>query len=235
MPFFRLYLLLAALDVAAIALNAPAPVRWLTKPSLMAALIVYVWRQSRRAPLANAGAANLGRADSWRYRLLLAALACAWLGDVALLASGATAFLLGLGAFLLGHLLYLVIFARLSTVPLRPGAGLWLGFSYAGVLAAFVLLYLPWLQAGMGALGGAVQVYMAVICAMTVAAALLFQRVPLAVWARLFAGSLLFVISDAVLAWQVFRQPFEGGSVLVMATYAAAQGLIVAGVLGSEK
>lgn len=52
-------------------------------------------------------------------RLILAALALSWLGDVLLLAQRSAVFLAGLGAFLLAHMAYAVAFAA---GPLHHGA-----------------------------------------------------------------------------------------------------------------
>lgn len=48
-------------------------------------------------------------------------------------------------------------------------------------------------------------------------------------WA--FAGSLLFVLSDSLLAFQLFRTPFKYGRLLVMASYIPAQLLLAWGIL----
>lgn len=50
-----------------------------------------------------------------------------------------------------------------------------------------------------------------------------------------FIGALLFVLSDSLLAWNMFYQKIEYGSFYVMSTYLFAQFLIVYGWVNSAK
>ncbi|MFC4020166.1 lysoplasmalogenase [Micromonospora sp. GCM10011542] len=180
----------------------------LTKPLLMPLLAAYLWR---------ATAERAARPD----RLVLAALACATGGDVALLAFGTGWFLAGMVCFLAGHLCYLAAFTRhgAATALRRPPLlALPLGYALLTVVA------LRWMWAGLTDAGLAVPVagYAVALAAMAATAATQGWRVGL--------GAALFLGSDLLIAAQVagVAQP-PGASVLVMVTYAAGQALIVTG------
>ena len=91
---------------------------WITVVAV-AALHVAVSRGSRPGewllkPLASTGfvlaALQWGALGSGYGRAVLAALCLSWWGDVLLIPRSQTSFLLGLGAFLLGHVGYAVAF-----------------------------------------------------------------------------------------------------------------------------
>jgi len=181
----------------------------LLMPLLLAWLIVAAWGRWS-APL------------TW----LAVGLVFAWAGDLFLLGEGDLSFLLGLAAFLLMQVCYLVAFLRV------PGPGLVRAWKIALVpyVALWVLLVvLVW--PGAGDLRIPVLVYSGVIIAMAVGALDLVLRLPQALAWRVAAGALLFVVSDALIALTSFgpMTASRGTSALIMATYIAAQGLIVTG------
>lgn len=181
----------------------------LLMPLLLAWLIVAAWGRWS-APL----------------RWLAVGLVFAWAGDLFLLGEGDLSFLLGLAAFLLMQVCYLVAFLRV------PGPGLVRAWKIALVpyVALWVLLVvLVW--PGAGDLRIPVLVYSGVIIAMAVGALDLVLRLPQALAWRVAAGALLFVVSDALIALTSFgpMTASRGTSALIMATYIAAQGLIVTG------
>lgn len=152
---------------------------------------------------------------------VLAALVLCTLGDVLLLGDSEARFLGGLGAFLLGHLAYVVAFVVAGLArPLYAviGAVVLVGALVAGRR----ILPSAW-RAGGAALGIPVAVYMATIGAMAMTG-----------WAtgRLLVGlgASLFVVSDTILALDRFVERLAWARVAVMATYFAAQFLLVAGL-----
>ncbi|MGC9370237.1 MAG: lysoplasmalogenase family protein [Paracoccaceae bacterium] len=123
--------------------------------------------------------------------LLAGALALSALGDLALSRAGERAFLAGLGAFALGHLCYLGLFAgAVGGVPLWPALAL------VGLAGSTEL----WLAPHTGALRQPVRIYVILICAMGIAAAGLPGAARLAT-----LGAALFLASDVILALQLFR------------------------------
>lgn len=137
--------------------------------------------------------------------------------------------MLGLAAFLLGHLCYIFAFvsgfAGQAFVPL-PFAVL-LAVPYA--VYGFFLLRALWPSLGRNRIPCAAYAFF--LLAMSCCALLRFQVVSgFAFWLP-FAGSVLFVLSDSVLAWNNFRRRLPRGNLIVMATYAPAQLLIMLGFL----
>ncbi len=123
-------------------------------------------------------------------------------------------FVIGLSAFLIGHLFYISGFITqlrfswrnsLIVIPL----GIY-GFWYTSQM-------IPTLKGdGHTSLVIPVIVYIVAISLMALSASLTGNK-----WALM--GSLLFVISDSILAWNKFIQPVDHSHALIMLTYYGAQ------------
>lgn len=161
--------------------------------------------------------------------LLGCALALSSLGDFFLgvrrLGSldGESLFLLGLGSFLIAHLVYIALFRKYQAlVWWKPSpARAW------GVLAILVALgsVLGTLQQSLGSMLIPVVVYSLVLTWMGISAMLADLRTPLAGF-----GALLFIASDAMIAINKFHGPFPGNDQLIWIIYYSAQFLILRGV-----
>lgn len=156
--------------------------------------------------------------------LTLVALGFSWLGDSAPdLADGDTAFLLMVGFFLLAQITYIAAFAPFNTgaVLRRNRGGV---VAYALAVALLVAACAP----GAGALLVPALVYGAALGTMAVLAAGVDRTAAI--------GGGLFLVSDGMIAMGAFADwftpPVEG--FWVMATYIAAQALIVHGVLEAD-
>lgn len=172
--------------------------------------------------LAAAASADLGPARPW----MLAGLAFGLVGDVALLGRGDDpadrAFLVGLGAFLVGHLAYAVAFLRVGERGIDVLAG-------ALIVAGVSALALPRVLRGAALAGGrrlagAVAGYAGVLAAMTV------LGVGTGI-AAVAAGGVLFLASDTLIARERFVRPVRDGPLLVIVSYHLAQFLIVLGLV----
>ena len=149
-----------------------------------------------------------------RYQLaIMVGLLLSALGDILLEYSEAT-FLLGLAAFLLGHMAYIVAFLQ-DTRKLYPFYG---AAAYAyGFFAMFFLIT----TGDLGGMFGPVQLYILIITTMLwrAAARLDVPTLPrFSAWAGL-VGALFFVVSDSILAFRLFETPIQLGGVAVMVTY----------------
>lgn len=150
--------------------------------------------------------------------LLVAGFALSALGDLALSRTGDRAFLLGLCAFAAAHVCYVVLFAGLVEV--------WLIWPVI-LLGLLALSTEWWLAPHTGELRWPVRIYVGLICAMGVAGFALPDGLRLA-----SLGAALFMVSDIILAVQLFRLPQRGvrarwaGYVLWM-LYAGGQGAIL--------
>lgn len=186
---------IAVLDWWAVATDRRGIERW-AKPGVMAFLIA---------------AALLIPAESEAIRwAIVIGLAFGLVGDVLLFYDR---FIPGAAAFLIGHLAYVV---ALLLVPQEP-RGLLVGVVIVLLVAVFVgrkIVKGAWSQSHV--LGGIVAAYMAVI-GIVVILAVGSSSVIVEV------AALLFLTSDALLAWARFVGPAPGRRVAVMVTYQLAQ------------
>jgi uncharacterized membrane protein YhhN len=154
--------------------------------------------------------------------LLAMALAASAIGD-AMLALEPARMTLGIIAFGTAHLLYGWIFLR--NLRTRGGRGL-AGYVLAALLAIFGVVILAWLQPGMGELRIPATAYNAIILVMAILAVL--SR---AAWLAVI-GALLFVLSDSLIALDLFRDydpAWRGPAVWI--TYVTAQFCLTLGLV----
>lgn len=182
----------------------------------------YVLKPATLALLAIAAAtADLGDFKP----LVVGALVFGLLGDVGLMLSGERTdfpFLAGLGAFLIGHVWYVVAFAVAGLDGLPLLAGLLVVCSIAG-------LVLPRVLRGAARSGG--HGFAAVVAGY---AAVLSTMAVLAVGTGIVEtalGGVLFLVSDTLIARERFVAPVPRGPLLVIVTYHLAQFLIVIGLI----
>ncbi len=130
--------------------------------------------------------------------------------------------------FLIGHGLYAFIF--LQSINYLQGIPSWFYLAIVLYLLAIWLLYSR-LKNDLGDFKIGFFVYCAGICVMSLMAlARVFCVAPLAFWLP-FIGSLCFVVSDSILSFTIFQRKQEFSNKAVMATYVAAQVLIIGGFL----
>ncbi|MCR6033687.1 lysoplasmalogenase [Nocardioides sp. zg-579] len=196
--------------------------RRVLKPALMPTLAA-AFHADLRDRGAHPGTRTLRRGTA-------AAQALSWGGDVALLGTGERALLTGLGSFLGAHVAYIAAFSSVrgdtrhyDTAGLKVALGAWA-----------TLAPLTSVAAGRRdpALRGPVAAYATILAAMFASSRMLDPALPPEARRRLQAGTALFLLSDSVLAAQMFllREPRPALEAVVMATYTASQGLIAAGV-----
>ena len=124
---------------------------------------------------------------------ILVALLLSTVGDIALLWREQAPFLLGIVAFLLGHVAYVVAFGLLGVSP-------------TGILAALVVLgpfawgVWRWVGDRAGSQGTAVLAYIAVISTMVAFAVGASWRAPGALTTTLVLAAILFFVSDLCVA-----------------------------------
>ncbi|WP_328590351.1 lysoplasmalogenase [Veronia nyctiphanis] len=161
------------------------------------------------------------RAGEYR-NLILAGLAFSLLGDVCLMLPNEK-FVGGLFSFLLAHLSYSLAFWQQNDAAIM----LWLPFLIAAVAIIIFLLLLP----NLGKLLVPIGLYIAVISQMAWASGQVWLGSQTEAAGLAFSGALLFVFSDAFLAFNKFKGPFRSSTLMVMGSYFLAQALITASVL----
>ncbi|MDM7989495.1 lysoplasmalogenase [Arthrobacter sp. zg-Y877] len=150
--------------------------------------------------------------------LLMAALFFSWIGDGAgTFFPSAPELPVMLGSFGLAHICYIWLLARYGGAGRLP--------RWALVFPLWWVLMLVVLWPALGGLAPAVAAYGIVLAGTAATAARCRPMVA--------AGGLLFLASDTVLAGRIFlpEQMPDWSNPLVMLTYCAGQGLIVAGLL----
>jgi uncharacterized membrane protein YhhN len=180
-------------------------VEYVCKPATLAALIVC--------------ALSLDPTAGDRRAWFVAALVFSLAGDV-LLMLPQDLFVPGLGAFLVGHLCYVLGFWT------DPPSGAAVGVAAAVVVLAIVPLATVIVRslASEPALRPPVVCYIAVISAMVISA--LASGNALA-----GAGAVTFATSDSLIAWDRFVRPLRWAAVTIMVTYHVGQALLTISLL----
>ena len=209
---FRIYALVVVCELLLIYFQQPEW-RWFTKPLLMPLLLLGFY----------VGSANRNNKG---FYFIVAALILSWAGDVLLQMKGM--FIPGLISFLLAHIFYIVYFIRSN--PVKKGL-----LQYQPLLVIPVLLYIllflwlifPYLNA----LKIPVTVYGITIGTMLLASINMRRKTNDKAATFFLIGALLFVVSDSLLAVNLFAYSSMLLGLCVMLTYASAQYLIVRGAL----
>jgi uncharacterized membrane protein YhhN len=193
-------------------------IRFMAKPLIMLGLIGHYYFQSPN-----------------RSFFFVMALVFCWLGDVLLLFQGELYFMLGLGAFLIGHLLYILCYrhfrwAEKANELLGPQK---VRFSFPIVLAGTGLVVI--LYPSLGDLKIPVMIYALVLTLMALNALFRYGRTTTKSFLFVFMGAVLFMLSDSLLAINKFYASFSSAGAMIMMTYCVAQFLIVEGISLHEK
>jgi uncharacterized membrane protein YhhN len=195
--------------------------------SAVACLLVAEWADSAIAKAAakmSAATAFLamalacGALESSFGLTLLGGLVLCWIGDACLLSRGqSTGFLIGIGAFLFGHIAYAIAFYQLGLDPI----GLMLGGMVVAVLAAVLFRWLvPRVPEDFSI---PVMSYLGVISLMVVTS---IGAVAAGAPVILFVGAVVFAISDIFVARERFVRTGFVNSAVGLPAYFGAQLLI---------
>lgn len=181
----------------------PLPATWILKftPMLIAAAVL---------------ARSLQRAAAWPMAIGFVAAAG---GDLFLALDRQGNFTFGLACFLVTQLAYSMAFCRHRRAFLRRWAW-WLP------VVVFGLAVLAWMWPSLGGDRLPVAIYVAALVGMAVTAATVESRP-----GRLFAGAVLFVVSDALIGITRFVADFPFSVLVIIALYMLAQYLIFTGCL----
>ncbi|TDO23435.1 lysoplasmalogenase [Sediminibacterium goheungense] len=161
--------------------------------------------------------------------LPLIALFFSWLGDILLLGEGTAFFLSGMTAFVMTHVSYSLGFLKIHPVTTKDRGYFLYPFMALLIVSSLVFFFL---RNDLGSYLIPVFVYMMFISGMAALALHTYanQQVKAIVSYTFIPGALLFVISDALLAINMFRMHHPVLEVLVMLTYGLAQFFIVRGI-----
>ncbi|TFF87741.1 MAG: lysoplasmalogenase, partial [Promethearchaeota archaeon] len=192
---------------------------FITKPPLVPLLILfYIFSIIPRLP-------------NWAFIL---GLFFGFLGDVFLmLGREAKWFMYGLSSFLIGHIFYIITFGlSIFNILAFP----WWGFLLIIPEILMVAVVLVKIKGKMGNLRIPTLVYVGVIFLMSFFAVLRLATYQIISFSFLlpWIGSLLFIISDGIIALDKFDKHIPHDRFLVMITYGLAQYLITQGIIISQ-
>ena len=163
---------------------------------------------------------------------VLMAFFFSWLGDNFLMFSGKGEiyFYAGVGGFFFAQLSYIYIFTKYSE---HGGRGflqrnLIIGFLFIAYVAGIYYLLYPGLE---GLMKPIILIYALSLLGMSMVALNRHTRVNHTSFLLVFIGSVLFVISDTMLALDKFYIEFSLAGFWIMLTYIAAQYLIMRGLI----
>lgn len=180
--------------------------------------LVYVFKPLSTTLLALLVATGPSSFSSPYAVAILGGLLFSLLGDVFLMLPS-DRFRSGLFSFLLAHVCYVFAFLT-DSPPAAPPMPFFISFAFGCAVLALLLRGLP------AHLRPAVVVYVALLLAMVSQAASRAMHLHTAPAVHAFWGATLFVLSDALLAWNRFRKPVPAAQALIHGTYFPAQWLI---------
>jgi uncharacterized membrane protein YhhN len=163
---------------------------------------------------------------------VLLAFFFSWVGDIFLMFSGKNElfFFAGVGGFFLAQISYIYTFAKFRE---QEGRGylernLMIGFLFLGYVGGIFYLLYPGLE---GLMKPILLVYALSLIGMSMMALNRQGRVNRASFVMVFIGSLLFVVSDSMIALDKFYREIPMAGFWIMLTYMAAQYLIMRGLI----
>lgn len=211
--FSILFFIIVIAELISGNIESLSQLHYFTKPLILSSLIIFFWKQSHHL---NKGTKNI----------TLFALLFSLLGDISLMFvdKSANFFMSGLVAFLLAHVMYILVFFKSKNKTQNA-----IPFTFVLIIYASGLFYI--LKDGLGDMLIPVLAYILVILTMVITASLRKESVSNISYNLVFIGALFFLISDSVLAVNKFYEPFALSGIIIMITYALAQYLIVMGIL----
>lgn len=199
--------------------------RWMTKGILMPLLLIYY-------------ALNASRHHHLPSRVLtVVALVLAWAGDIFLLRTDESNFIIGLVLFLAMHLVYLVYFARIHGLfPIKKPLNVWLPLIVVGIYDTILMNKLL-KDADAQKLKFPLLAYMAVLTLMFVFACNARGSKKAGALSPQFfiPGAALFIVSDSILGLNKFIWEEQIVGIAVILTYGYAQQLLVHGFIKHVK
>ena len=202
---------------------------WTFKPLLMPILMFWYYKETK--------------ANSKVDKIILASLFFSWWGDNFLMPAIFKTdinFLLGLGSFLIAHILYIAAFAKTNTLKpslVKQKPYLVLPFILLGVGLIAFLMHQNSID--FQAMKIPVIIYSSVIIVMVITALNRWDKVSKESFNYVLLGAILFMVSDSIIALNKFSNIFEGlnfvAGVLIMSLYAFGQYCIIKGCIFQSK
>ena len=208
------YILVLVADLFAV-YTGNETLRYITKPLLMPLLVVLF------ISLTTSFTSSLKK---W----IIPALLFSWAGDVLLMfeSTNGNFFIFGLVAFLIAHIFYILFYESIiRREDLRKNYWWFLPV----IIYYIALIYM--LSPNLGDMKLPVRIYGIVICYMLIQALQTGRIKDTGAASFMIGGAVLFIISDSILAFNKFYEPFKYAGLAIMLTYGLAQLFIVLGAV----
>lgn len=179
----------------------------LTKPLLVPLLALFYYQKNSK-------------------KIFLVALLFSWIGDLLLMNEGSIFFLMGILSFWVAQLLYLYFIKKEIRLPLNEFFSSKKGLLSVFLFVSYFLGTMSLLSSKLGTLTIPVSGYAITLASIGAAAMLLWMTKNDSKTFALFAGVLLFIVSDSMIAFNTFYFEKNIFGFWVMATYIPAQFLI---------
>lgn len=211
--FSILFVFIVIIELITGSSDALQGLHYLAKPAIVISLIVLFLTTSQRLPKAI-------------RTITFLALGFSVLGDILLMFVHKSEhfFTLGLVAFLLAHVMYIIVFLKQRNKNRSA-------YGFVLVLLVYAASLFYFLYGNLGYMLFPVVIYMLAILGMATAAYLRKDSVNIVSYGLVLVGAILFVISDSILALNKFYEPLAYSNISIMITYAFAQYFIVIGIL----
>lgn len=215
--FLIFYVIILIIECTVSMLPELSKLRFLTKPALVISLLVLFLTVKK----------NLER---HLKKFVSLSLLLSLVGDVLLLMTdrGTFFFIGGLLSFLLAHVMYISAFFKTKFID----------FKRLLTITVFLLLYasgvMYLIMDNLGGLMPYVICYIIILLMMVKSMYLRRGFVNKQSYYQVFAGALLFMISDSLLAINMFYKALPFSAILIMSTYGMAQLLIVYGAINQK-
>lgn len=175
-------------------------------------------------------AKNIDKKIVW---LTVFAFVFSWFGDIFLMfgEKGFTFFILGIAAFLVAQIFYVFLFLRTINLSGKKPFLKKRPYFFIAYIAYGLIIYILLYNHLDEILKVAVFVYMVALLSMSSMALNRFGNGHPISFNYIFIGSLLFVLSDSMIAINKFLVPIPYEGIFIMTTYISAQYLIMRGLL----
>ena len=204
--FLLVYIILSAVHIIG-EVYEKITIRYITKPMLMPILLLFYVT-----------------ATTTIWFGIISALICGCIGDILLMFKKEELFTFGLLSFLIGHIAYTATFVSGATITIVGGIAI------IPYILTIAILY-KFLSPGLEKMKGPVVVYMIVIMTMSYTSLLRALNLMEMMAFIVVIGTILFIVSDGIIAVNKFKREIPHAQVLIMITYLCGQFLIVYGMI----
>ncbi|MRI00332.1 lysoplasmalogenase [Kriegella sp. EG-1] len=210
-PFLWSFTVILLIDIVLISVPELWSYRILSKPLVVGSILVFFLIQNT---------------DKVSKKLVSSALVCSIIGDIILIYARVSEpiFIFGVLAFLIGHIFYAIQFARSRNKEVGIKAPLF-------VLLGYALALFWYLSDSLNNLAIPVAIYIVVLMVMILYAYVRDDSLTNNSYIYILAGSLLFMLSDSILAITKFKSEIPYSRILVMGIYGLAQLLMIIGII----